>query len=133
MQPRLLAVAIGAHGLAAAFWFGSLVGLYASLRRKGAQALAALQRFSGLGLGAVAVLLAAGAGFAALQLHSLADLTQDLLWPPDPAKAGLLAVLLALAAVNRFVLMPRLARGAESVTAKLQRTIAAEIVTVVGC
>ena len=132
-QPRWLAgAAIGVHGLAAAFWFGSLLALHVLLRRDVTQALPALQRFSRLGAGGVAVLLAAGVGFAALQLHSLADLTQSSYGRLMLLKAALLAALIALAAINRFVLMPRLSRGAGDALAKLRRTIAAEIAMVIA-
>ena len=125
-------MAIGTHGALAAFWLGSLVALYVLLRHDPAAALPALRRFSSLAVGGVAALLAAGVGFAALQLGSLADVTQTPYGRLILLKAALLASLLALAATNRFVLTPRLARGAADATAQLRRSVAIEVALVVA-
>jgi copper transport protein len=124
--------ALGAHALAAAFWFGSLVALHAVLTRDAAQAGAALRRFSGVAAVVVAILALAGALFAALQLRSLAALAASPYGRLVLLKVALFAALLGLAAANRFVLMPRLARGAAGAGAALRRVIAAEAVLVVA-
>ena len=133
-HPRWLAAGlIGAHGLGAAFWAGSLVALLALLRRESAQAVPALQRFSSLALAAVATLLAAGIGFACLQLASFEALWDTPYGRLVLVKAALLAVLLAFAATNRLVLLPRLIEGnGKAAASLLRRSISAEIVVVVA-
>jgi copper transport protein len=117
--------ALAAHGLGAAFWLGSLAALLALLRRGGASA--ALRRFSGLGVIAVALILACGVVLAVLRLDSL-----DALWNAAYGrlilvKMALLAALIALALVNRYRLLPALERGAETAERSLRRTLLAEL------
>jgi copper transport protein len=117
--------ALAAHGLAAAFWLGSLAALVL-LQRRGSAAVA-LRRFSALGVPAVALLLACGIVLAALRLESLADLWNAPYGRLVLVKGALLAVLVAIALVNRYRLLPRLERG-DPVTARaLRRTVAIEL------
>ncbi len=102
------------HLIAAGFWVGSLVPLLAcllALRRLARRDDAALtlERFSGLGHVAVAVTLLTGILNTGLTLGG---------WPVDfrspyqallAIKIGLVAVMLSIAMVNRYVLTPRLA------------------------
>jgi putative copper resistance protein D len=100
------------HLLAAGFWLGSLAPLIASLRLTTyqtvrADALVVLWRFSSLGHGAVAIVLATGVLNTWIVLNALPiDVSspyQTLLL----VKIGLVASMLALALVNRYALMPR--------------------------
>ena len=101
------------HLLAAGFWLGSLISLVACLRPNldpalGADVSVALLRFSGLGHLAVALVLATGILNTLLVLGT---------WPIDIsspyqvlllAKIGLFAIMVSLAVINRYVLLPRL-------------------------
>ena len=122
------AVLIVAHVAAAAFWVGSLLALLALLRSpNGPAAARALSRFSRIGVPAVLMLMAAGIGFAAMQLHALNELASSPYGRWIGVKSGLLASLLALAAWNRLRLLPALERDGPQVALRLRRTIAAEI------
>jgi copper resistance protein D len=107
------------HLLAAGFWLGSLVPLIACLRSMahpaiGADAAVTLRRFSGLGHIAVATVLATGAINTWLVLG---------VWPTDvtspyqallAAKIGMVAIMIGLALVNRYVLLPQVQSTADS-------------------
>ncbi|MEQ1597681.1 MAG: copper chaperone PCu(A)C [Casimicrobium sp.] len=119
-------LAVVLHVAAAAWWFGGLwVLLFASkaLERRAFALLVA--RFSRQAIWVVAALFVAGATTAALLLDLKIDLaqpyTQLLL-----VKAGILAILLALATFNKFVLGPRLAYSGRTLL-RIRRTICAEI------
>ncbi len=103
------------HLLAAGFWLGCLIPLLACLRPGwclrlglGTAAALALRRFSSLGHAAVATVVATGLLNIRLVLGrwpvELASPYQALLL----AKLGLVAALVGLALVNRYVLVPRL-------------------------
>lgn len=120
------------HLLAAAFWIGSLVPLLLCLRRARnagglREAELALQRFSGLGHLAVALTLATGlfntwmlVGGSALDLASP---YQALL----AGKIGLVLLMIGLALLNRYVLLPELPTAGPRAT-QLLRSIVGEIV-----
>jgi putative copper resistance protein D len=99
------------HLLAAGFWLGSLVPLIASLRftndpAASANVLLALRRFSSLGQIAVATVLGTGVVNSSLVLDA---------WPigSSPyqalllAKIAVVAIMVALALANRYLLLPR--------------------------
>ncbi|MGE5794566.1 MAG: CopD family protein, partial [Bacteroidota bacterium] len=131
-EPRAVAATlIVVHVAGAVFWAGSLVGLLAILRRStDAAAAAALARFSDVGVAAVLALMAAGAGFAVLQLDSLGQLVSSGYGRWITAKSALLAALLALATWNRLRLQPALERGTTDAARRLRRTVTAEIVLI---
>ena len=101
------------HLLAGGFWLGALVALKLCLERFEQPDLAseissALQRFSGLGHLAVAAVIASGLVNVALVLDR---------WPTDTSspyqlllllKMALVAMMVGLAIVNRYVLVPNL-------------------------
>lgn len=123
--------AVALHGLAAAFWAGSLVALLLLLRaRSPAENVRALRRFSRIALVAVAVLAGAGALLACLQLDAPEALVDSAYGRTVLGKAGLLAALLALAALNRWRWLPAFERGADP--RALRRSIAAEIALLGG-
>jgi copper transport protein len=104
--------ALTLHVLCAAFWLGSLASLLWSLRLPTAEARAVLQRFSVAAVAAVAALLLAGGILAWVQLGGRASA----FWQTDyglrlTIKLALVAGLLLLGAVNRFVLTPRMDQG----------------------
>lgn len=128
--PRAVAaMLVLTHVAGGAFWAGSLIGLFAILRGRSAPTAAhALSRFSDLGALAVLALIAAGIGFAAMQIDSLAELGSSAYGRWVVAKSTLLAGLLALAAWNRLRLLAALKRGDPGAAGRFRRTIMAEIV-----
>jgi copper transport protein len=131
-EPRAVAAAlIVLHVAAAAFWAGSLVALAAILRRSTeAAAASALRRFSAFGVIAVPALMAAGVGFAVMQLGSFGELVSSGYGRWITAKSALLAALLALAAWNRLRLLPALERGTPDAVRRFRRTVGTEVVVI---
>ncbi len=105
-EPRPLAgSAVFLHGVCVAFWVGSLPPLAMTV---GAGDRVALERFSRLIPVPLVILVATGFVLAWVQFDRL-----DALWTTDygrilAAKLVIVLVLLGLAAVNRFALVPRL-------------------------
>ena len=138
-----------AHVLAAGAWVGALPGLASVLRRAGdvarperfALAVSATQRFSALGIISVSALVMTGLINAWYLVGSVPALWATeygrlLLW-----KLLIFATMVALAAINRLRLMPRLATATTIVTpsrnalARLRRNTLLELaggVAVVG-
>jgi putative copper resistance protein D len=107
------ALADGTHLLAAGAWLGGLVPLLAlltSCRDLNARPETvighALVRFSRMGYIAVALLIGSGAVNSWYLLHSLARLPDTLYGQVLIIKLGLFALMLLLAAMNRFWLIP---------------------------
>jgi copper transport protein len=133
-QPRSVALsALAAHGLAAAFWIGSLAALLAILRARtsGAAAALVLRRFSAWGMVGVAVLVAAGITLAFLQLDSVALLFGSRYGWLIAGKIVLLLALVLLAVLNRFRWLPMLERGVTVAAGRLRWSVAAEVALVV--
>lgn len=118
---------IAAHAGAAAYWAGALLALLLSGRRQTAAIVAALRRFAAVAPAAVVVLLAAGVGFAAMQLDTWRALGDTDYGRLVLAKAGLLMVLLGVAARNRLVLMPRIESGTAGALDGLRGAIVLEL------
>ena len=124
--PRILSVpAVFLHGVCVAIWVGSLLPLAAIVR--GGDRIA-LERFSRLIPVPVLLLIATGIALAFLQLDR-----PDALWTTSyglvlSSKLAIVLVLLALAALNRYVLVPRLAVAG---TRRLVRVIATEFLLAV--
>lgn len=99
------------HLLAAGAWLGALVPLIAMLGRAAEAPLArqATQRFSTLGLACMAALLLSGIVNAYYIVAEPAALVHSLYGRMLLAKVAIFLLILTLAAVNRLVLMPRLA------------------------
>ena len=104
------------HLLASGFWIGSLVPLLFCLRamlvsEHEAPAQVALQRFSGLGHFAVAIVIATGLANGWLLLRDtgldVTSLYQELLL----AKISIVGIMIVLAIVNRYVFMPAIPNG----------------------
>lgn len=121
------------HVLAGGAWLGALVPLMALLRAlddrsTGHDAGLALRRFSSAGHGAVALVIATGVLNTALVLGR---------WPLDRSspyqamlagKIALVVVMTSLAIVNRYVLVPRMARARGSAILALRQATLAEII-----
>jgi copper transport protein len=130
-EPRTVAATlIVLHVAGAGFWAGSLAALLAILRRPDDAAAGVLARFSRFGIVAVLALIAAGVGFAVLQLDSPDQLVSSPYGRWITAKSALLVALLALAAWNRLRLLPALARGTMDAARRLRRTVTAEVVLI---
>jgi copper transport protein len=121
-KPTAVAVAaLAAHGLAAAFWIGSLVALLSIMN------VAVLRRFSRWAMVAVALLVIPGVAFAVLQVRSVEELFgSDYGWL-IVGKVFFLTLLLVLAVLNRFRWLPMLERGARAAAARLRWSIAGEL------
>ena len=124
------------HLLAGGFWLGMLPPLLLCLGRLSDQASrvdagTALKRFSGAGHFAVALVVATGMLNTRLVLDRwpvhFSSLYQALL----AAKIMLVACMISLAIINRYLLVPRLASG-EGALKKLRLSTAAEIVLGIG-
>ena len=105
-----------AHLVAAACWLGALPALamllaasYLDPAGLGASAVRATARFSSLGIACVAALIATGAINSWFLLSGPGDLMTTVYGRVLALKLGLFAAMLAIAAVNRFQLTPRLA------------------------
>lgn len=111
------------HLLAAGYWVGALPFVLLGLRSgdEGPR----LMRFSRRGHLAVAVVLLTGVANALLILHHLPDSLHSPYQRLLIAKIAVVAVMVGLALVNRYVFVPRLARGG---LAGLRRGTLAEIV-----
>jgi putative copper resistance protein D len=122
-------VADALHLLAAGAWLGSIAGLALMLTATvEPRVVEAVGGFSGLGYGAVAVLLASGAANSWIMLGSPAALFSTPYGRLLSAKIVLFLVMLVLAAHNRFRLAPRLAVAGEASThIKLRRNALAEL------
>lgn len=125
-------LADGAHLLAAGAWLGGLVALALLMSRAvastpGEQA-AILARFSGTGTIAVATLVASGLVNAWFLVGSIGGLFATRYGQLLLIKIALFGLMIGLAALNRYWLVPALAQGFDSRTmqARLRFHIAAE-------
>jgi putative copper export protein len=126
----LLAVLLFIHVAAVAFWFGSLL----PLRRVAAAELPAaaariVEAFSRLALRVVPLLAAAGIALAALLLGSWDNLATNY-GRLVVLKLGLFAILMLLAALNRWRYGPALATGEERIVTIFRRVVMAEFVLI---
>jgi putative copper resistance protein D len=109
------AAADGAHLLAAGAWLGALIPLFVLLTPRPhpdanweIEIGGVLMRFSGMVSIAVAVLIATGMVNSLFSLNSLSEMLTSLYGQLLFIKLGLFALLLVLAAVNRFWLVPQI-------------------------
>ena len=101
-----LVAAEALHVLAAGAWLGALPALLVLVR--GSDAIVAAQRFSGLGMGAVAVVAGSAVALASEQLGGIGGLFGTEYGAVVLLKLALFVGLLVLACLNRLVLTPRL-------------------------
>jgi copper transport protein len=124
----LTAPVLAIHVLMAAFWLGALWPLWQAVgRRRPEAALDLLQRFSMIAIPAVALLVAAGTTLAVLQLGRIGELVTTAYGIRLLCKLAFVALLLLLAALNRFWLTPALAAGRAPASHRLRASIGLEI------
>jgi copper transport protein len=99
------------HGVGIAFWLGALAPLIALLRSRKGAALPVVLRFSSIAMPVVAILALSGLTLAVIQLESFGALVATRYGIILIIKLALVAILLGLAALNRFRLTPALASG----------------------
>jgi copper resistance protein D len=125
-----LAALLMLHLLIVAFWFGALGPLYlASLQETPARASDLVERFTAVATWLVPVILVAGVVMAVLLLPNLAALSEPygkLLI----AKVAGFAVLMGLAAANKWRLGPALVQGPAPSGLWFRRAVAAEYVLI---
>ena len=102
-----------AHLLAAGAWLGGLIALAFTLKQTSTDAVAVLRRFSGMGYVAVAVLVGSGLVNSWFLVGSISGLFTTPYGQLLLIKLLLVAGMLGFAALNRFWLVPSLARNAE--------------------
>ena len=128
-DPRwLLAVLVGVHLLAGAFWIGALAPLHRAVGLTGGIAL--LHRFGTIASRTVAVLVVVGLTFAWLMVGSFSGLFGTAYGWTLIAKIGVVTGLLGLAAKNKLQLVPALSSGESSASGRLRRSIRMEIIAV---
>lgn len=123
--------AIFLHGVGLAWWIGALLPLIALARRPARPLLPLLNRFSRMAVPVVGVVVLGGLLLAVIQLGSFQALTGTKYGWILCIKLALVAMLLGLAALNRFRLTPAL-RPAPSESRPLVRSIAFECILVAG-
>jgi len=125
-----LAVLLVIHLLVVAFWFGALWPLYlTSLREPPRLASQVIDRFSAVAVWLVPGILMAGLALAIVLLPNLTALTQAygrLLI----AKLVVFALLMGLAAVNKWRFGPAISRGDSLAAVGFRRSVAAEYVLI---
>ena len=125
-----LAALLMLHLLIVAFWFGALWPLYAaSLRETPVRAADLIERFTALATWLVPVILAAGTAMAVLLLPNVAALSEpygELLI----AKVVGFALLMGLAAANKWRLGPALVSGTAQSGRSFRRSVATEYVLI---
>jgi copper transport protein len=127
-MPRYVAIPVLLlHAAGAAFWLGSFVPLLNVLDRKDTAATI-VRRFSWRALVIVPVLLLAGLVLAVLQVRQLEALVATNYGITLVLKLALVAMLLAIAFINRRVLTPRLSLGRAGAVAWLRIAIRAELI-----
>lgn len=128
------------HVVAGSIWFGGVLGLYLVLRSPVGTPAAArtVARFSGAAAWVVLALAVSGTLLAWRIMPGLGALTATGYGVTLLAKVGVVLLVAAIAAWNRFRLVPSVADDEPAARARLRRTVAAEawllllVVTVTG-
>ncbi len=115
------------HVAIAAFWLGSLLPLLTVLRRNEPGGTGQVRRFSTLATLAVPTLIGAGVVMGSAWIDDLAALVKTGYGNLLLAKATLVAVLVGMAAINRFRLLPHLSGQFSKTAPRLRGMIKAEI------
>jgi copper transport protein len=125
--PWLMRCAVPLHALGAAFWLGALPLLIAAVRAGPAgDAHRLVARFSAQAVVVVAVILMLGVAIALVQIGHVAMLWQTPYGIVLMGKLAAVALLLGVAAHNKWHATPRLAGGGASAKGAFLRAIAAE-------
>ncbi|MDQ6433889.1 CopD family protein [Mesorhizobium sp. LHD-90] len=127
--PRwLMAPAVFVHAVAVLLWLGALAPLGVALARGGAEAVRPLAWFSKTIPAVIAALLVSGAIIAVVQVQTPAALISSDYGRVLLVKLALVAVMLLLATVNRYLLTRPATAGDKVAKRHLSQNIAAEIV-----
>jgi len=127
----LTRTALFIHGVGLAFWMGALAPLAVLAWQRKDSLLRVLGRFSMLAVPAVALIALSGLALAVVQLESFGALIDTGYGNILLAKLALVSLLLTLAALNRLVFTPAIAREFHR-TRPLQRSIALEFVLMIA-
>jgi copper resistance protein D len=120
---------LGVHVMAVAFWLGALRPLAISARRCDPRVLCAVAaRFGRIAMTGVGALLAAGAAVLWILLGRFSELWTSAYGRLAGVKIALVACLLALAALNKLRLVPRIGAGDPAAVRSLRRSIGAEMI-----
>lgn len=128
LAPAVAPFILGVHLMAAAFWLGALISLRSVAREGDLPLLAQVTaRFGASALYVVALMMAAALCLLSMMLGGVAQL-----WSSDYGrvallKVGLVAVLLCLAAFNKWFLTPRLLAGDAAAARTLNISVGAEL------
>jgi putative copper resistance protein D len=114
------------HLLAAGLWLGGLPPLARAMRGQDPAVGRLLRRFGVIGLVSVCTILATGLSSGLFMLGMTGGRLGPSYLAVLSAKLALVAVLLALAALNRFRLAPLIARDSDRAVATLRRTVLLE-------
>jgi copper transport protein len=120
------------HGVGIAFWAGALIPLGLALKGRTVAAGLFLRRFSKTIMPVVVVLAGTGIVLAVIQVQTLSALVATAYGRLLLVKLGLLAVLFALAAFNRWRLTAPVEAGNEVARKKLVRSIGVEVAIVLA-
>jgi copper transport protein len=130
-EPRWLALAaLAVHIAGFSFWIGALPLLFVALARPSDKATAVLATFSRLIVYVIALIITSGIVLAALQLGAPGPAWLAPYGCVLAAKLGILVVLFAVAAWNRFVLTRPTLAGDATATRRLRALVVAEIALV---
>ncbi|RST85879.1 copper resistance protein CopC, partial [Aquibium carbonis] len=122
---------VALHAAAMATWIGALMPLGLALRAGGDGATVILQRFSRAIPWLLGMLFVSGGVLAVIQVETPAALLSTAYGTVLLVKLALVALLLALAAFNRWRLTPAVARGEAGPRRALVRAIVAEVLIAV--
>lgn len=132
-ERSIVIAAYAVHVLGAAVWLGALLplGFLVVRARRGGDAARctaefALRRFSPVGMIAIASILLGGVVNAISRASSFDAFAASTWGQIVILKIAIASAMIFVAALNRFVLMPRLSEQAEIATARLARNIAFE-------
>ncbi|MHA6644855.1 copper resistance CopC/CopD family protein [Mesorhizobium sp. A623] len=120
------------HGVGIAFWAGALIPLGLALKGRTVESGLFLRRFSKTIMPVVVVLAGAGIVLAVIQVQTPSALVATAYGRLLLIKLGLLAVLFAFAAFNRWRLTAPTEAGDEAARKKLVRSIGVETVIVLA-
>ena len=119
------------HGVAAAYWIGALVPLAAMAHRRNDDLPRVLRQFSAIAIPLVGLLVLSGIVLSIVQLGSVRALIETQYGIILSIKLALVILLLALAALNRFLCTPAVVADYEN-SRPLLRVVLLECVVVVG-
>jgi copper transport protein len=128
-SPRWIAIpTLLFHIGAVAFWMGSMVPLLNALHETQSAKTAIFRHFSDLALVVVPQLILAGGILAVLQIQKPEALFASAYGLMLSLKLSLVALLLVVAACNRWILLPEMAENVAGHAARFRRAIQAELV-----